>query len=110
MTLLPLLAQQPDAGPRGNPTFPLLIIGVGELFLFRVMMPAQRRQKKAEAEMRAGLKRGTKVLTHAGIIGTIVTIKDGDDEVVIRSEDARLRINRAAIARVLGTDEAESSK
>jgi hypothetical protein len=39
-----------------------------------------------------------------------VTVKDGDDEVVIRSEDARIRVKRSTIHAVIGTDEAEAAK
>jgi len=33
-----------------------------------------------------------------------VKIKDGEDEVVIRSEDSKLKIIRSSIARVVGED------
>ena len=36
--------------------------------------------------------------------------KDGEDEIVILSEDARLRIKRNTVLQVLGSDEAEAAK
>jgi preprotein translocase subunit YajC len=45
-----------------------------------------------------------KVVTAAGIIGTIVSVKEGSDEVTIRSEDTKFRILRATITRVLGEE------
>lgn len=70
-----------------------------------IFLPMSRRQKKEQAAMMASIKRGTKVATASGIIGTVANIKDGEDEVVIRSEDAKIRVLRSAITRVLGQDE-----
>ncbi len=107
-----LLAQDPGPapGPRAGIDPMFLIAGLFLLFWLVVLMPMSRRQKKEQAQMMANLKRGSKVLTSAGIVGTVVTIKDGDDEIVIRSEDARLRIKRSTVQVVLGSDEAEAAK
>jgi preprotein translocase subunit YajC len=111
-----LLAQDPGpapgpaAGPRAGIDPMFLIAGLFLLFWLVVLLPMSRRQKKEQAQMMANLKRGSKVLTSAGIVGTVVTIKDGDDEIVIRSEDAKLRIKRSTVTVVLGSDEAEAAK
>lgn len=109
-----LLAQDP-AGPApgqvapfwANPIFMLAMIA---LFWIVVIAPMSRRQKKEQQQMMAGLKRGSKVVTSAGLVGTVVTIKDGEDEIVIRSEDARVRIKRNTVLQVVGSDEAEAAK
>jgi len=104
--------QQPQQQPGGffGPMFPFFLIGLMLLFWVVVVLPMSRRQKKEQEQMLASLKRGAKVLTSGGIVGTIVSAKDGEDEVVIRSEDTRLRIKRSVIAQVIGTDEAEAGK
>jgi preprotein translocase subunit YajC len=109
-----LLAQQQQgepqpAGMQGSMT-PLLFIVLVMLFLLIVIFPAQRRQRKEQERMIATLKRGAKVVTKGGIVGTIVAAKDGEDEIVIRSEDTRLRIRRDGVAAVIGSDEAEANK
>ena len=58
--------------------------------------------------MMSTIKRGAKVVTSAGIIGTVVTVKDTEDEVTLRSEDARIKVLKSSIARVLGQDESEA--
>lgn len=88
-------------GPFGNPLFMILMVG---LFFLVVIIPANRRQKREQAAMMAALKPGSKILTTSGILGTVVKLKDGEDEVVIKSEDARIKILRSTIARVLGED------
>ena len=75
MSLLLLFAQdapQPPGGMPGGPMMPLFIIGLVVLFLMVVVFPAQRRQKKDQEKVVASLKRGTKVLTNAGIVATVV--------------------------------------
>jgi preprotein translocase subunit YajC len=95
-------ATPPPGGMMGGLLFPLALFA---LFYFVVIFPMSRRQKKEQAAIMASMKRGTKVATGSGIVGTIVSIKDGDDEVVIRSEDAKIRVLRSAVTRVLGQDE-----
>ncbi|MCS6865111.1 MAG: preprotein translocase subunit YajC [Gemmataceae bacterium] len=114
MNTLTLLAQQ-DGPPGGggmfaSPLFPFFLIGLMLLFWVVVILPMSRRQKREQEQMLASLKRGMKVLTNAGIIGVIVTAKEGDEEIVIRSEDAKLRIRRNVVVQVLGSDEAEAGK
>jgi preprotein translocase subunit YajC len=102
----PQPGQQPS--PFSNPMF--LMIGVFILFWLVVLMPMSRRQRKEQEKLLASVSRGSKILTTSGIVATVVTIKDGDDEVVVRSEDTKLRIKRTAIQQVLGTEAAATSE
>jgi preprotein translocase subunit YajC len=101
---------QPPGGMLGNPMFPFFLIGLMLLFWVVVILPMSRRQKKEQEQQLAQLKRGAKVLTNAGIVAVVVSAKDGEDEVVIRSEDSKLRIKRNVVVQVLGADEAEAAK
>ena len=100
--------EQPQGSPFSNPLF--LMLGVFMLFWVVVILPMSRRSRKEQEKLLASVARGSKILTASGIVATIVTIKDGEDEVVIRSEDTKLRIKRSAIQQVLGTDAAEAAK
>jgi preprotein translocase subunit YajC len=102
--------QQPPGGLFGNPMLPFFLIGLMLLFWVVVVLPMSRRQKKEQEQMLAKLARGAKVVTSGGIIGTIVSAKEGEDEIVIRSEDTRLRVRRNVIIQVVGTDDAEANK
>lgn len=106
--MLTLLAQQAAGGDVpffANPLF--LIVAMG-LFFVVVMLPAQRRQAKEQAAMLAALKLGSKIVTSSGIVGTVVKMKDGEDEITIRSEDAKLRILRSSVTRVVGEETTET--
>lgn len=99
--------KQGPAGPFGDPLFMPIMLGLMVVFLFILPM---RKQKKEQQMMQAAIKRGAKVVTNAGIIGTIVNIKDNEDEITIRSDDTKLKVLKSSVARVLGQDEAEAAK
>ncbi|HXD88785.1 MAG TPA: preprotein translocase subunit YajC [Urbifossiella sp.] len=99
--------QAPGGAPGGGM---LLMFGVLALFWVIVILPMTRRQKKEQEKVLASISRGSKILTQSGIVGTVVTIKEGEDEIVIRSEDTKLRIKRSTVSQVLGTDAAEAAK
>ncbi len=103
-------APQQPGGLFGSPMFPFFLIGLMLLFWVVVILPMSRRQKKEQADLLANIKRGTKVLTNAGIVGFVVTANDGEDEIVIRSEDTKLRIKRNVVAQVLDVSGAEPAK
>ena len=111
--MLTALFAQPPQEPMGflaNPYLPFYMIGMVFLFWFVLLRPVTARQKKEQADMLASVKRGAKILTSGGIVATVVTAKDGEDEIVVRSEESRFRLLRSAIVRVVGNDEAEAGK
>lgn len=85
-----------------------LIFGI---FYFLWIRPQQKKQRQQEERLRQ-LKRGDEIVTVGGIVGEIVHIaqalKDGqtvpamDDRITIKSGDARLIVERARIARIVG--------
>ena len=107
-----LLANNPPAAPQELPFWanPFFMIAMMILFWVVIVLPMSRRQKKEQATMLASIARGAKVLTSAGIVGTVVKAQDGEDEIVVRSEDSRFKMLRSSIVRVLGKDESEAGK
>ena len=80
------------------------------LFWVVVVLPAAAGRRRNRSRCWPRLKRGAKVVTTAGIVGKVVTVKDGEEEIVIRSEDAKLRDPpQSPSMKVLGTDEAETA-
>ncbi|MGL4419636.1 MAG: preprotein translocase subunit YajC [Gemmataceae bacterium] len=92
----------------GGATLPMLMFVLMGAFFLIVVLPQNRRAKREQAAMLSSVKRGSKVVTSAGIIGTVVGLKDTEDEMTIRSEDAKIKVLKSSIVRVLGQDESEA--
>lgn len=71
------------------------------------MIRPARRQEQAQKALLASLKKNDKVQTIGGILGTVVSVSEKEDEVVIKVDDnARLRMIKSSIARNLTNEEA----
>jgi preprotein translocase subunit YajC len=77
---------------------PLLLIFV--VFYFLLIRPQQKKMK-AHRDMVAALKRGDRVLTAGGIIGTVVKVEDDNTLLVDIAKDVRVRVARSTISEVL---------
>lgn len=79
----------------------LVIMG---LLYFMFLRPQMQQEKKRQAMLKA-LKKNDKVVTSAGMYGSVVSVDEGSDRVVLKvgEDDKGLRIafTRASIARVL---------
>ena len=67
----------------------LMLVAMFAIFYFMLIRPENKRKKQAE-EMRNSLKKGDKITTIGGIIGTIVFV--GTDTLVIETGDDRVRL------------------
>jgi preprotein translocase subunit YajC len=89
----------------------LVIFG---LWFYLILLRPQQKQESARRKMIEALKKNDKVLTSAGIYGTVVSVDSEQDRVVIRIDDDRnikVVFSRSSIARVLETtDEKEKDK
>lgn len=87
------------AAPSGGLMTMLLPMAVvmGVLILMQVF--TGKKEAKRRAEMMSSMKRGDRVQTSGGVIGTVAELYD--DEVVIRLEEGRMRVTRNAISGVL---------
>lgn len=87
------------AGPPGNPLIsfiPFILIFV--IFYFLLVMPQQKKMKKRKAMIEA-LKKGERVTTTGGLIGTVTNLSP--DVVTIQiSEGVRVKIARTYIEEV----------
>lgn len=99
MLISPAYAQD-VTGMFGSATqfLPLVLIFV--VFYFLLIRPQQQKAKE-NRQMISALKRGDRVVTGGGIIGTVVRA-DGADEVSIDiAEGVRVRVVRTTITNVL---------
>ena len=78
---------------------PLILIFV--VFYFLLIRPQQKKMKQ-HREMIASLKRGDKILTSGGIIGTIVKVEEEEGVLLVEiAKDVRVRVARATVSDLL---------
>jgi preprotein translocase subunit YajC len=90
----------------GNQMTALVIefAGVAAIMYFLFILP-QKKERQKHQELLASLKPGDQVVTAGGLVGQIVSIKDG--VIMMKTGDARVEVERARISR-RGTPPAEA--
>jgi len=81
---------------------------MGVLFWFFMIRPMKRQEQERKALLSA-LKKNDKVVTSGGIIGIVASVKEKEDEVMLKvdeSSNVRLRVTRSSIVRIVGGEEA----
>lgn len=82
---------------------PLVLIFV--VFYFLLIRPQQKKLKEHKGMLEA-LRRGDRVVTGGGIIGTIVKVGNNEDDVTVEiAEGVRVRVLRGTITSVLAKTE-----
>ena len=119
MTILHLLAdaatnpsnkELPPWWANPNQMILVLLFGMVMFFIFSSSRTKRQEQKKRD-DMLKNMKRGDRVLTLGGILGTVVDVRD--TEVVLKVDEGsntKIKFTRDAIKRVLAEDEASNSK
>ncbi|HAZ29961.1 TPA: preprotein translocase subunit YajC, partial [Candidatus Acetothermia bacterium] len=64
------------------------------IFYFLLIRPQRRRQKE-HRDLLGSLKRGDRVMTAGGVLGTIEEI--AEDSIVLTVEDGKLRLSKGSI-------------
>lgn len=98
---------QTGQGQTQGPGFGTLLLPMMLAFLVLMIFTSFRSQKKEQKrkqELINSLRKHDKVQTHAGIIGTVVEVKD--DQVVLKVDEntnTRIRFAKSAIAQVISS-------
>jgi preprotein translocase subunit YajC len=101
-------AEKKDPPFWGTQMFPLVIM-VG-LFLI-ISMKSKRKQEKKVLDMLSTLKRGDRIQTIGGIIGTVVEARETDVLVKVdETNNTKIRFARKAIHRVLDDEAVQADK
>ena len=81
---------------------PLLMFGLlGLMFWIMILRPQNRKRRELEAQLKK-LQIHDRVVTHGGILGTVVEVTPDSTELTIRIDEVnntRMRILRSAISR-----------
>ncbi len=102
-------AEQAEQQPSAIGSFLPIILLFVVMWLFFIR-PKNKEMKKME-EMRKALKKGDKVITTAGIIGTVTNIDETGTNVTVRTASTTLiEFEKSAILRVLNSETAPAAK
>ena len=95
-----------DAGAGMGSTMLMLVIMIA-VFYFMLIRPENKRKKEAE-QMRSSVKKGDKITTIGGIVGTVVDVKENN--IVIETSADQVRIELAKWALSTNETAAETAK
>jgi len=75
----------------------LMVVGVLVFLFYILLILPQQRRFKEHSKMLNALKKGDRVVTGGGLIGTVEKIVEGEDEVVINLGDMKVTALRSTI-------------
>src|SRR5438105_11346211 len=115
---LQLLADAAANGNQNQPTgsgllslLPLVVIFI--LFYFFMIRAPMKRQEQERKNLFAGLKKNDRVVTSGGIIGIIASVKENEDEVMLKveeSDNVRMRVQNSSMHNAVSIDEARKER
>jgi len=110
MFVTPAYAQAAGGGPGGLDLFNLLpLVLIFVVFWFLLIRPQQKKMKQ-HREMISAVRRGDRVLTGGGIIGTVTKVLNDTELQVEIAEGVRVKVARSTVSEVLAkTEPAKSS-
>jgi preprotein translocase subunit YajC len=87
-----------EGAPQANPLVQFMpIILMFAIFYFLLIRPQQKKQKELQT-MITNLKKGDKVITSGGILGTVSSIQDDYLVITVGDSDTKIEILKSAIA------------
>ena len=108
MFISPAYAQAAGgAGDFGMQFLPLILIFV--VFYFLLIRPQQKKQK-AHREMLSALRRGDRVVTAGGVVGTITRVISDTELTVEIADGVRVRVMRGMVSDVIARTEARDAE
>ena len=97
MFISPAYAQAGGGGAGFEAFIPIILIFV--VFWFLLIRPQQKKAKQHRL-MLAAIRKGDKIVTNGGIMGTVTRVHDDNELTVEIADGVRVRVQRGLIAQV----------
>ena len=75
----------------------IMMVAMVAIFYFMLIRPENKRKKEAE-QMRSTVKKGDKIVTIGGIVGTVVDVKDNRIVIETSADQVRVELEKWAIS------------
>lgn len=99
MTPLYALFAVPREGGNASTIFMVQMVVIFAIFYFLLLRP-QAKERKRQAQMLAGIKKGDEIVTNGGIIGKVVHVEE-KRLTLVTGEKTRITVDRSRIATVI---------
>jgi preprotein translocase subunit YajC len=112
LAAIPIVFAQNAGAGAGNYNFFIVMGGMLVFFYMLLIRPQQQQEKKRRQSLDA-LKKNDRVLTTAGMYGTVVSVDHAADKVVLRVDDdknVRITFSKTGINRVLDDGQAKDKE
>jgi len=97
----PAAAQAPGSGSPFAAYLPFLQIGLIFVIMYVLLIRPQQKRQQDLAKLQGGLKKGDRVVTQAGIIGTVAAVGDATATLQV-DRDVKIEFQRSAIVGLVG--------
>ncbi|MEQ8804753.1 MAG: preprotein translocase subunit YajC [Rhodospirillales bacterium] len=107
MLISPAYAQAAGGGIGGGieAFLPLILIFV--IFYFLLIRPQHKKMKEHKLMLEA-VRRGDKVVTGGGIMGTVTKVNEGDEVIVEIAEGVKIKVRKSTLAAVESKSEPQA--
>ena len=75
----------------------IMMVMMVAIFYFMLIRPENKRKKEAE-QMRSSVKKGDKITTIGGIVGTVVDVKENNIVIETSADQVRLEVAKWALS------------
>ena len=75
----------------------IMLVAMLAIFYFMLIRPENKRKKEAE-QMRGAVKKGDKITTIGGIVGTVVDVKESRIVIETSADQVRMELEKWAIS------------
>ena len=75
----------------------IMMVAMLAIFYFMLIRPENKRKKEAE-EMRSSIRKGDKITTIGGIVGTVVDVKENNIVIETSADQVRIELAKWAVS------------
>ena len=86
-----------EAATGGMMSTVVMMVAMLAIFYFMLIRPENKRKKEAE-EMRSSIRKGDKITTIGGIVGTVVDVKENNIVVETSADQVRIEFAKWAVS------------